>query len=130
MMTWIMLYYDALEDYKLLSDEQFGKLIREALRFAQDGTETELSAPEAYLWPGLRNRLIRDKESYEEKCRQNAENIRKRWNRENRDAESGDAENAEPVEEPPPGAYERIRPNTNVYESYEEKEEGKEEQDR
>ena len=119
MMSWIMVYYDALKEYRLLSDEQFGRLIRAALSFAQDGTEPTFDGPEAYLWPGLENRLIRDKESYAEKCRQNAENIRKRWNR--------DGKHAETEGEPPPGEYGRIRPNTNVYESYEEKEEVKEE---
>ena len=117
MMTWIMLYYDALEDYKLLSDEQFGRLVREALRFAKTGEETKLPEPESYLWPGLRNRLLRDKESYMEKCRKNAENINKRWEQQR---ETGQAKEH-------PDAYESIRSNTNEYERYEEKEEVKEE---
>ena len=126
MMKWIMLYYDALEECKLLTDEQFGRLVREALHFAKTGQETELSAPEAYLWPGLKNRLIRDKESYEDKCRKNAENINKRWEQQREpEAEPEEPEPENP--EPPPDGYERIRPNTNVYESYEEKEEVKEE---
>lgn len=118
MMTWIMLYYDALTDYSLLTDEQFGRLIRAGLLFAKTGEETKLSEPEAYLWPGLRSRLLRDKDSYEDKCRKNAENINKRWEQQ-REPET------EPEEEKPPDGYERIRSNTNVYESYEEKEEVK-----
>ena len=109
-MTWLMLYYDALEDYALLTDDQFGRLIRAALHFAKTGEEKELNAPESYIWPVLRNRLIRDKERYEEKCRKNAENINKRWEQQR-----------EPGNSKPPGGYERIRTDTNVYDSYEEK---------
>ena len=119
MMTWIMLFYDALEDYKLLSNEQFGRLIRAALLFAQDGTEPTFTGPEAYLWPGLKNRLLRDKESYAEKCQKNAENIRKRWNRKGK--------NPEQDGEPPPDQYDGIRSNTNVYESYQNKDKDKDE---
>ena len=127
MMTWIMLYYDALKDYKLLSDEQFGRLIRAALSFAQDGAEPELSAPEAYLWPSLQNRLIRDKESYAEKCRQSKEAADERWRRdrerrERGDQERGEADGAEPKEEPPPEKCGRIRTHTDECEQCEEKE--------
>lgn len=99
MMTGFMLPYDALEEYEGLTDEQFGRLIRAGLRFARDGEETELNAPESYLYPGLKLKIARDKEKYQEKCRKNAENIRQRWNN------------------PPPGTdtnvYDRIRTNTN-----------------
>ena len=117
LMSWIMLFYDALEDYQLLTDEQFGKLIRAALLFAQKGTEPTFDGPEAYLWPGLRNRLIRDKESYEEKCRQNAENVRKRWSKEGKNAD------------PHTAVYGRIPSHTNGYESYEDKEEVKDKEE-
>lgn len=99
MMTGFMLPYDALEEYQGLTDEQFGKLIRAGLRYARDGEETELSAPESYLYPGLKIKIARDKEKYQEKCRKNRENIAHRWGN------------------PPPGddttVYDRIRTYTN-----------------
>lgn len=83
MMIYIMLYHDALVEYSPLSDEQFGRLIRAALQFAKTGTETELSAPESILWPGLKMRILRDAEKYQKICDKRADAAKKRWNQEN-----------------------------------------------
>lgn len=81
-MIYIMLYHDALVEYSPLSDEQFGRLIRAALQFAKTGTETELSAPESILWPGLKMRILRDAEKYQKICDKRTEAAKKRWNHE------------------------------------------------
>lgn len=79
-MTGMMLYYDALEEYRELTDEQFGRLIRAGLVFGRDGEETELPVPERYLYPGLKLKITRDKEKYQAVCEKRAEAARKRWN--------------------------------------------------
>ena len=79
-MTGMMIYYDALEEYQDLNDEQFGRLIRAGLLFAKDGTETELNPPEKYLYRGLILKIKRDKEKYQATCEKRAEAARKRWN--------------------------------------------------
>ena len=79
-MTGMMLYYDALEEYMELTDEQFGRLIRAGLVYGKDGEETELPIPERYLYPGLKLKITRDKEKYQAVCEKRAEAARKRWN--------------------------------------------------
>ena len=79
-MTGMMLYYDALEEYRELTDEQFGRLIRAGLVYGRDGEETELPIPERYLYPGLKLKITRDKEKYQAVCEKRAEAARKRWN--------------------------------------------------
>lgn len=80
MMTGFLLRLDSLEEYSVLDDQQFGRLIRAALQFAIDGTEPVLSSPESYLWPGMRLKILHDAEQYRRKCEQNAENARRGWN--------------------------------------------------
>ena len=83
MMKYMMLYYDALEEYGPLSDDQFGHLVRAALRFAKTGEEPKLRVPESILWPGLRMRILRDAEKYRTTCEKRTEAAHKRWNQQN-----------------------------------------------
>ena len=104
MMTGFLLRYDSLEEHSCLNDEQYGRIIRAALRYARDGTEPDLPEPERYLWPGLRQKVLYDKAQYDKKCAQNTENINKRWERQRQD-QGQETEDAE--------GYDRIRPYTN-----------------
>ena len=101
-MTGLYLRFDSLEEYAVLDDQQFGRLIRAGLQFAIDGTEPELSPPESYLWPGLRIRIVHNAELYRKKCEQNAANIRKRWDRQRQEQE----------QETDSAVYDRIRTDT------------------
>lgn len=83
----MILFFDALEEYRELTDEQFGRLIRAGLNYGATGKETELPAPEKYLYPGLRLRISRDQEKYRETCEKRAEAARKRWEKQ-KDAET------------------------------------------
>lgn len=76
----MILFFDALEEYRELTDEQFGRLIRAGLNFGSTGEEIELPAPEKYLYPGLRLKISRDQEKYRSVCEKRAEAARKRWN--------------------------------------------------
>ncbi|MCQ2458475.1 MAG: DUF6291 domain-containing protein [Clostridia bacterium] len=97
-LKYIMLFYTALDEYRELTDEQFGRLIRAGLTYARDGTEMVLSAPECYMFPVLQNQINMAKEEYQRKCERNTENAKKpRFNRTGRtfslEAEQPDAEN-------------------------------------
>ena len=81
MISGMMLYYDALEEYGELTDEQFGRLIRAGLAFGRDDQETQLPVPEKYLYPGLKLKIARDKEKYLSVCEKRAEAARKRWDK-------------------------------------------------
>ena len=76
----MILFFDALEEYRELTDEQFGRLIRAGLIYGASGDDTELPAPEKYLYPGLRLKISRDQEKYRAVCEKRAEAARKRWN--------------------------------------------------
>ena len=90
MMTGFLLRYDSLEEHSCLTDEQYGRIIRAALRYARDGTEPELPEPERFLWPGLRQKVMYDRAQYEKKCAQNSENIKKRWEQQRKDQQEQD----------------------------------------
>ena len=107
MMTGFLLRYDSLEEHSCLTDEQYGRIIRAALKFARDGTEPELPDPERFLWPGLRQKVLYDRAQYEKKCAQNTENINKRWERQREQETDPEPEEADT------NVYDRIRPDTN-----------------
>ena len=114
MITGMMLRFDSLELLQRLNDEQYGRLIRAALVFAKSRAEAEagehqrepeLSAPECYLWPGLRMAIIQDQEHYKAKCDQNRKNIEGYW--------AGQRQQEQPEAEDTT-VYDRIRPDTNI----------------
>ena len=111
MMTGMLLKFSSLEEHGELDNEQYGKLIRAALKYARDGTEPVLEYPERYLWPGLKNEIILDQERYKAKCLQNAENINKRWEQYRQHQEEVQEAEADTT------VYDRIRPDTNRYEA-------------
>ena len=107
MMTGFLLRFDSLEEHSGLTNEQYGRLIRAALRFAKDGTEPELESPECYLWPGLRLAVVKDQEQYKAKCLQNTENINKRWEQWRQRQEQNQQDHDGDTDE-----YDRIRTDT------------------
>jgi len=82
-LSYVPLYFDMLETHSVLTDEQFGRLIRAGLIYARDGKEQSLNAPESYLFPTFKSNIDRNKETYKKRCEQNQENIRKRWDKDN-----------------------------------------------
>ena len=74
----IYLYLDYLELFGEYSLEERGRLITAMLEYATTGAIPELEGPERYVWPTLRGQIDRDREKYNARCRQNAENARGR----------------------------------------------------
>lgn len=96
-------YHSYIKQCKGLSDSELGRLFRALLEYSASGKVPELNGRESVAFDFMSANIDRDAESYKDTCNRNRENISKR--------------------------YERIRPNTTVYETYQEKEEEKEKEE-
>lgn len=96
-------YHSYIKQCKGLSDSELGRLFRALLEYSASGKVPELNGRESVAFDFMSANIDRDAESYKDTCNRNRENIAKR--------------------------YERIRPNTTVYETYQEKEEEKEKEE-
>lgn len=96
-------YHSYIKQCKGLSDGELGRLFRALLEYSASGKVPELNGRESVAFDFMSANIDRDAESYKDTCNRNRENISKR--------------------------YERIRANTTVYETYQEKEEEKEKEE-
>lgn len=96
-------YHSYIKQCKGLSDSELGRLFRALLEYSASGKVPELNGRESVAFDFMSANIDRDAESYKDTCNRNRENISKR--------------------------YERIRANTTVYETYQEKEEEKEKEE-
>ena len=96
-------YHSYIKQCKGLSDGELGRLFRALLEYSASGMVPELNGRESVAFDFMSANIDRDAESYKDTCNRNRENISKR--------------------------YERIRANTTVYETYQEKEEEKEKEE-
>lgn len=96
-------YHSYIKQCKGLSDGELGRLFRALLEYSASGKVPELNGRESVAFDFMAANIDRDAESYKDTCNRNRENISKR--------------------------YERIRANTTVYETYQEKEEEKEKEE-
>lgn len=94
-------YHSYIKQCKGLSDGELGRLFRALLEYSASGKAPELNGRESVAFDFMAANIDRDAEAYKDTCNRNRENVSKR--------------------------YERIRPYTTVYETYQEKEERKEE---
>ena len=76
-MSFVCLYLDYLENFRLLSDAAVGKLVRAMLQYAITGEDTQLTGKAGVLWPTLRSQMDRDAEKYRERCETNRINAAK-----------------------------------------------------
>ena len=104
--TKVALYlpYEFENVFAELSDEEVGKMIRAIMVYDRTGEEPNFDGVLRFAWrthiePKMR--IIKD--NYERKCKQNKENIKKRWNR------GGDENNTKNT-----NVYERNFKDTNV----------------
>lgn len=96
-------YHSYIKQCKGLSDGELGRLFRALLEYSASGKVPELNGRESVAFDFMSANIDRDAESYKDTCNRNRENVLKR--------------------------YERIRPNTTEYETYQEKEEEKEKEE-
>lgn len=95
----LLLYYDYMEQFELLDDSQFRKLIYAMIDYDKTGNEPKLDKLTKIAFISIKQRLARDKQMWEEMCKKNSENIKKRW------------------EKKDTTVYDGIRANTTVYQS-------------
>lgn len=73
------LFLDNRELFHMLSVEQVGKLIRAVLKYGRDGTTPTLDAETIMYFMVMKDQIDRDAENYENRCRQNSVNAKKRF---------------------------------------------------
>ena len=106
----IILYLDSLVAIEHLTDEQAGILIKAVLRYAKDGQQLETSDTALIaLFSILCAQIDRDHRKYEERCKRNSANARKRH------TNQGQNEQSQPIaiNGKPPQADECLNDNDN-----------------
>lgn len=79
---------------KNLTDQEVGRLFRALLEYSETGEAPELTGRESIAFDFIADDIDRARERYDDSCRKNAENAKKRWNKEDTTE------------------YDRIRPHT------------------
>lgn len=79
----LLLYYDYMEQFELLDDSQFRKLIYAMIEFDKNEKEEKLDKMTKMAFVPIKRRLVEDKKKWEETCKTNSENAKKRWDKEN-----------------------------------------------
>jgi len=75
-----ILYTECVEQIGMLSREQRGDLLTAIYAYETEQLLPEMDTLTAMVFSIIRQKLDRDGEKYDRKCRKNAENINKRWN--------------------------------------------------
>lgn len=71
-------YLDALEP---LTDAERGRLFVACLKYSKSGEAEHLSGNERFVFPVFRGQIDRDNAKYANKCKKQADNANKRWNK-------------------------------------------------
>lgn len=79
----LMLYYDYLEQFECLTDEQLRQLIYAMIEFDKNEKEIQLDKVTKMAFIPIKKRLKLDKKKWVETCEINSENAKKRWNKNN-----------------------------------------------
>ena len=73
-------YHSYLEVMEQLNDAEKGRLFTACLQYSKTGEVPQLSGNERFVFPTFKAQIDRDNAKYQEKCRKQSENIKKRWN--------------------------------------------------
>lgn len=87
-------YHSYLEAMEQLNDAERGRLFTACLTYSKTGEAPELRGNERFVFPAFRSQIDRDNANYEEKCRKQSENARKRWDAAASDGMPSDANDA------------------------------------
>ena len=93
---------------KNLTDQEVGRLFRALLEYSETGEAPELTGRESIAFDFIADDIDRARERYDDSCRKNAENAKKRWSKE----DTSEYERIQSYENDTV-EYERIRPRTN-----------------
>ncbi len=76
----VMVYFHLMEPLSAMEDDQFGRMIRSLMEYAQYGIIPQFDDPAMTIaWGYLRHAADVDKERYAERCARAKEAIAKRW---------------------------------------------------
>ena len=103
-LEYIPFYYSYRKKLEKLSDQEVGRLVRSLLEYGETGETEELAGRESIAFDFIADDINRAKAAYEERCAKNQRNIEKRYARQD-----------------DTNVYDGIRTNTNVYETYQTK---------
>ena len=85
----ILLYQDQKEVFDTLTDEQAGKLIKAIFQYQENGELIIQDSLLKIIMIPIRQAIDRNSDKYDSVCKRNAENIAKRWNKEDTKNTSG-----------------------------------------
>ena len=104
-------YFPCFHSYrrrtKNLTDQEVGRLFRALLEYSETGEAPELTGRESIAFDFIADDIDRARERYDDSCRKNAENVKKRWSKEN----TTEYERIQSYENDTT-EYDRIRPHT------------------
>lgn len=66
----ILVYHELRKWLEPYGDAECGRLLKAMLDYSITGEAPELSGNERFIWPALRDRIDKDRENYESKCKQ------------------------------------------------------------
>lgn len=72
-------YHSYLEAMEQLNDAERGRLFTACLIYSKTGEAQKLCGNERFIFPVFRSQMDRDNANYEERCRTQSANARKRW---------------------------------------------------
>ena len=78
-----ILYLDHQEIFEMLTDEQAGQLIKSIFLYERTGTMPKMDKMLNLAFVPIMQILDKNRRRYDEKCKKNKENIKKRWNKNN-----------------------------------------------
>lgn len=87
-------YHSYLEAMEQLNDAERGRLFTACLIYSKTGEAQKLGGNERFVFPAFRSQIDRDNANYEEKCRKQSKNARKRWDAMASGGMPGDANDA------------------------------------
>lgn len=78
----LLLYYDYIDQFEMLNDNQFRQLIYAMIEFDKNEKEPELDNITKMAFVPIKRRLKQDKENWKLTCKTNSDNAKKRWGKE------------------------------------------------
>ena len=74
-----LVYHDLLSWLEPYGDAERGRILTAMLTYSMTGEAPELSGNERFLWPAIKVKIDRDRDTYENKCRKMSANVSKRY---------------------------------------------------
>ena len=72
-------YHSYLEAMEELNDAEKGRLFTACLMYSMTGEAQQLKGNERFVFPAFRAQIDRDNQRYDDKCKKQSDNAKKRW---------------------------------------------------